>query len=172
MGFARKAANRVVFMDDGQIVEEAEPEAFFTNAQSARAKDFLEQDLDPLIEVSNRAFVTSLRIGRAARMHVPPEQSNAPVALKGEQCASARRSSPCRRIRLAVTMAVVAVVAAPEHIVATPSPLASSTTSQASARKSARTSRASTSTSARYVAKELGFDERQVIVQGDPVRPA
>ena len=41
MGFARKAANRVVFMDEGQIVEEGEPEAFFTNAQSARAKDFL-----------------------------------------------------------------------------------------------------------------------------------
>ncbi len=45
MGFARKAANRVVFMDDGQIVEEAEPDAFFTNAQSARAKDFLSKIL-------------------------------------------------------------------------------------------------------------------------------
>ena len=38
MGFARKAANRVVFMDDGQIVEEADPESFFTNAQSERAR--------------------------------------------------------------------------------------------------------------------------------------
>ena len=38
MGFARKAANRVVFMDGGQIVEEAEPESFFTNAKSARAR--------------------------------------------------------------------------------------------------------------------------------------
>ncbi len=45
MGFARKAANRVVFMDDGQIIEEAEPEAFFTNAQSIRAKDFLSKIL-------------------------------------------------------------------------------------------------------------------------------
>jgi glutamate transport system ATP-binding protein len=45
MGFARKAANRVVFMDEGQIVEEGEPEAFFTNAQSARAKDFLSKIL-------------------------------------------------------------------------------------------------------------------------------
>lgn len=45
MGFARKAANRVVFMDDGQIIEEAEPEAFFTNAQSSRAKDFLSKIL-------------------------------------------------------------------------------------------------------------------------------
>ncbi len=41
MGFARKAANRVVFMADGQIVEENEPEAFFTNPRSERAKDFL-----------------------------------------------------------------------------------------------------------------------------------
>ena len=41
MGFARKAADRVVFMADGQIVEEATPEQFFTNPQSDRAKDFL-----------------------------------------------------------------------------------------------------------------------------------
>ena len=41
MGFARRAANRVVFMDDGEIVEQATPEQFFTNASSERAKDFL-----------------------------------------------------------------------------------------------------------------------------------
>ncbi|KAB7744714.1 ATP-binding cassette domain-containing protein [Nostocoides sp. F2B08] len=41
MGFARKAANRVVFLSDGQIVEENTPEEFFTNPQSDRAKDFL-----------------------------------------------------------------------------------------------------------------------------------
>jgi len=41
MGFARKAADRVVFMADGQIVEEATPEEFFTNPRSDRAKDFL-----------------------------------------------------------------------------------------------------------------------------------
>jgi glutamate transport system ATP-binding protein len=41
MGFARRAANRVVFMDDGEIVEQATPSEFFTNAQSARAQDFL-----------------------------------------------------------------------------------------------------------------------------------
>lgn len=41
MGFARRAADRVVFMADGQIVEDAEPDAFFDNPQSARAKDFL-----------------------------------------------------------------------------------------------------------------------------------
>lgn len=41
MGFARKAADRVLFMADGQIVEEATPEEFFTNPKSARAKDFL-----------------------------------------------------------------------------------------------------------------------------------
>ena len=45
MGFARKAANRVVFMADGQIVEENEPESFFTNPQSTRAQDFLSKIL-------------------------------------------------------------------------------------------------------------------------------
>ena len=44
-GFARKAANRVVFMSDGQIVEENTPEEFFTNARSNRAKDFLSKIL-------------------------------------------------------------------------------------------------------------------------------
>jgi len=41
MGFARRAADRVVFMDQGEIVEEKDPETFFTAAESARAKDFL-----------------------------------------------------------------------------------------------------------------------------------
>jgi glutamate transport system ATP-binding protein len=41
MGFARTAANRVLFMADGAIVEENTPEQFFTNPQSDRAKDFL-----------------------------------------------------------------------------------------------------------------------------------
>ncbi|MDX6294643.1 MAG: glutamate transport system ATP-binding protein [Kribbellaceae bacterium] len=41
MGFARSAANRVVFMADGEIVEESTPETFFTNPSSKRAQDFL-----------------------------------------------------------------------------------------------------------------------------------
>jgi glutamate transport system ATP-binding protein len=41
MGFARTAANRVVFMADGEIVEQADPESFFTNPTSRRAQDFL-----------------------------------------------------------------------------------------------------------------------------------
>ncbi|THJ66098.1 amino acid ABC transporter ATP-binding protein [Arthrobacter echini] len=41
MGFARKAADRVIFMADGEIMEQATPEEFFTNPQSDRAKDFL-----------------------------------------------------------------------------------------------------------------------------------
>ena len=45
MGFARKAAQRVLFMADGQIVEEATPEKFFTDSQSPRAKDFLSKVL-------------------------------------------------------------------------------------------------------------------------------
>ena len=44
MGFARRVAHRVVFMDDGQIVEEAEPEAFFAAPQSDRAQRFPVQD--------------------------------------------------------------------------------------------------------------------------------
>jgi len=41
MGFARTAADRVVFMADGRIVEENTPEEFFTNPQAERARDFL-----------------------------------------------------------------------------------------------------------------------------------
>lgn len=41
MGFARRVAHRVVFMDAGQIVEEAPPETFFTRPQTERARDFL-----------------------------------------------------------------------------------------------------------------------------------
>ncbi len=45
MGFARTAANRVVFMADGAIVEQNTPDEFFTNPQSDRAKDFLSKIL-------------------------------------------------------------------------------------------------------------------------------
>lgn len=46
MGFAKKVADRVIFMDEGQIVEENEPHEFFDNPQSPRLKQFLEQILD------------------------------------------------------------------------------------------------------------------------------
>ncbi len=45
MGFARKAANRVVFLADGQVVETGTPEQFFHAPQSDRAKDFLSKIL-------------------------------------------------------------------------------------------------------------------------------
>jgi general L-amino acid transport system ATP-binding protein len=45
MAFARQVANRVIFMDQGQIVEENAPEQFFSNPQSPRTKQFLEQIL-------------------------------------------------------------------------------------------------------------------------------
>ena len=45
MGFARTAADRVLFMSDGVIVEENTPEEFFTNPKSDRAKDFLSKIL-------------------------------------------------------------------------------------------------------------------------------
>lgn len=41
MGFARQVADRVVFMADGQIIEEGTPEHFFTNPQNGRVKQFL-----------------------------------------------------------------------------------------------------------------------------------
>jgi general L-amino acid transport system ATP-binding protein len=45
MGFARQVANRVIFMDQGQIIEENEPEEFFSNPQHERTKLFLSQIL-------------------------------------------------------------------------------------------------------------------------------
>ena len=45
MGFARSAANRVVFMADGRIVEDRSPDEFFTNPQTDRARDFLSKIL-------------------------------------------------------------------------------------------------------------------------------
>jgi glutamate transport system ATP-binding protein len=45
MGFARKAANRVVFMADGQIVEQSDPDGFFDSPKSDRAKEFLSKIL-------------------------------------------------------------------------------------------------------------------------------
>ena len=41
MGFARRAADKVIFMDHGRIVESAAPEAFFRSPQTARCKEFL-----------------------------------------------------------------------------------------------------------------------------------
>ena len=45
MGFARQAANRMILMDEGQIVESSAPEQFFTNPQHERTKQFLSQIL-------------------------------------------------------------------------------------------------------------------------------
>jgi glutamate transport system ATP-binding protein len=45
MGFARRAANRVVFMADGKILEQSDPDSFFDHPQSDRAKDFLSKIL-------------------------------------------------------------------------------------------------------------------------------
>jgi general L-amino acid transport system ATP-binding protein len=45
MGFAKAVADRVIFMDQGQIVEANTPEAFFNHPQSARTRDFLSKVL-------------------------------------------------------------------------------------------------------------------------------
>jgi len=46
MGFANKVADRIIFMDEGQIVEQNDPETFFNNPESDRTKLFLSQILD------------------------------------------------------------------------------------------------------------------------------
>lgn len=45
MGFAKEAATRVIFMDDGKMIEENTPENFFTNPKTERCKDFLSKVL-------------------------------------------------------------------------------------------------------------------------------
>jgi len=46
MGFARKVANRIIFMDEGEIIEDRPTLEFFTNPESDRAKDFLSKILN------------------------------------------------------------------------------------------------------------------------------
>ena len=46
MGFASKVANRVIFMDEGQIIEQNSPKEFFNNPKSDRTKLFLSQIID------------------------------------------------------------------------------------------------------------------------------
>jgi len=48
MGFAREVAHRVVFMDQGTVLEEAQPEQFFKHPQHERAQQFLKQLLSPM----------------------------------------------------------------------------------------------------------------------------
>ncbi len=48
MGFAREVADRVIFLDHGEIIEDTMPESFFTNPQTDRAKQFLRQILAPM----------------------------------------------------------------------------------------------------------------------------
>jgi polar amino acid transport system ATP-binding protein len=45
MGFAKEVADRVLFLDEGKLVEDATPEEFFTSPKTKRAQDFLEKML-------------------------------------------------------------------------------------------------------------------------------
>ena len=73
MGFARTAADRVLFMADGAIVEENTPEEFFTNPQSDRAKDFLSKILKPLIAEEHESIHSKggrrRRLGKKEKRH-------------------------------------------------------------------------------------------------------
>ncbi|AQW54207.1 arginine ABC transporter ATP-binding protein [Streptomyces hygroscopicus] len=69
MGFARSAANRVVFMADGRIVEDRSPEEFFRAPESERAKDFLSKILKHTLRTERRPKRTSsLRAGEPVRV--------------------------------------------------------------------------------------------------------
>jgi ABC-type polar amino acid transport system ATPase subunit len=46
MGFAKATADRIIFLDDGQILEDSPPQEFFTAPKSARAQDFLSRVLE------------------------------------------------------------------------------------------------------------------------------
>ena len=46
MGFARSVANRVIFMADGRIIEQAPPQQFFSNPQNEKTRNFLGQILN------------------------------------------------------------------------------------------------------------------------------
>ena len=48
MGFAREVSDRVIFMDYGEILEEAQPEEFFKNPKHERAQQFLKEILSPM----------------------------------------------------------------------------------------------------------------------------
>ena len=63
MGFARQVANRVIFMDEGRIVEENNPENFFDNPSSGRLKTFLGQVLDARGASKNQRRPRSTGIG-------------------------------------------------------------------------------------------------------------
>jgi len=43
MGFAREVCDRIVFIDEGKIVEQGTPDEFFNNTQSERAKEFVDK---------------------------------------------------------------------------------------------------------------------------------
>ena len=45
MGFARRVAHRVIFMDGGQVIEQADPETFFASPRSDRSRQFLSKIL-------------------------------------------------------------------------------------------------------------------------------
>ncbi len=51
MGFARDVADTVVFMDEGQIVEQGSPEQLFTNPQEPRTRSFFSKVLEPAFNI-------------------------------------------------------------------------------------------------------------------------
>jgi general L-amino acid transport system ATP-binding protein len=102
MGFARQVANRVIFMDQGQIVEQNEPEEFFNNPQSERTEAVPEPDPAPpgrpVVAGKDESHVS--RVRRAVE-HRTASGVDAPF---GQPCADARRAPLTTRVERAVVI--------------------------------------------------------------------
>ena len=157
MGFARKAANRVVFMDEGQIVEEADPETFFTERRSGTRQGLPEQDPDALSAAPRR-----WSIGRTAGM---PSEVAVKIGTRTLAWPLVRPwPSPPRLWRRPGG-------GAGGQPRTTASTIGIKYDQPGLGQKEGDTFKGFDVDVAKYVAKELGY-ERQGRVQGDAVRPA
>lgn len=91
MGFARKVANRVIFMDEGKIVEDSPKEEFFANPKSERAKDFLAKNPALTFPVRNLriAHCFTLSLSSSRRRHIAALTLSQNNATYGERYGTA-----------------------------------------------------------------------------------
>ena len=92
MGFARQVANRVIFMDQGQIVEQNEPEEFFANPRNERTKLFLGQILRRVVLPAAVPLILIPAISSHSRRHIVTAIAAAPffVASLVKACSRPR----------------------------------------------------------------------------------
>ena len=89
MGFARKVANRVIFMDEGKIVEDSPKEEFFANPKSERAKDFWLKSCINLLSAQSSDCALSLSISASRRRHIAALTLSQNNATYGERYGTA-----------------------------------------------------------------------------------